>query len=397
MAAEEKNIPEGWPPPPGKRHGGRGTAKGFTPPRGMVPLIIMLMLVVFVVYVFVSGKGGIVDIADTEIAVLVNYVTGEETIITTPGVTIFMPWANEAFILDKAPNEFVMRGKQDIDFNHVRELSIRASDGSSFRFDEMVIQYQLIPSAAAVVLQDSGAGDAFKRNWVRAYARSVLRDEFGRYSSDEIADPSNYSTATASSKIELNRLLAPHGIEIIQIITPKPSFDVAVEKAIEDRKNANQEVERLQIEQTKLTQERIRKLAEMERTKAAEFEQVLGTLTADKIIADKNQVKVEKTADAYMIAQVNAGKALEGEKLQKARALEVSARKEAEGLRARVEALEARGEILVRERLAEKLATVNFRVVPYRRDPTPVRIEHIGSTHPDLVPVGTSTRTGGIR
>ena len=164
MAAEEKNIPEGWPPPPGKRHGGRGTAIGFTPPRGMIPLIIMAMLLVFVVYIFVSGKGGIVDISDTEIAVLVNYMTGEERIITTPGITIFMPWANEAFIFDKAPNEFVMRGRTDLDFNHVRELSIRASDGSSFRFDEMVIQYQLIPSAAAVVLQDSGEGDAFKRN-----------------------------------------------------------------------------------------------------------------------------------------------------------------------------------------------------------------------------------------
>jgi hypothetical protein len=36
-------------------------------------------------------------------------------------------------------------------------------------------------------------------------------------------------------------------------------------------------------------------------------------------------------------------------------------------------------------------------VVPYRRDPTPVRIEHIGSIHPDLVPAGTTTRTGGNR
>ncbi|HIC24245.1 MAG TPA: hypothetical protein EYO84_12495, partial [Planctomycetes bacterium] len=96
MPADEKNIPEGWPPPPGKRPGGRGPVGGFTPPRGMIPVIIMLLLVGFVVFIFVSGKGGIVDVSVTEIAVLVNYVTGEETIITTPGVTIFLPWANEA-------------------------------------------------------------------------------------------------------------------------------------------------------------------------------------------------------------------------------------------------------------------------------------------------------------
>ncbi len=396
-AAEKKNIPDGWPPPPGKRPGGRGSAAGFNPPKALIPLILLILLLAGTLFLFISGKGGIVDIADTEVAVVVNYLSGEEMIISTPGVTIFVPWLNEAFILDKSPNEFVMEGSKDLSTNHVRELSVRAKDGSSFRFSSMKIQYQLIPSKAAVVLQNSGSADSFKRNWVRAFARSVLRDEFGSYSSDEIADPSNYSTATVNSKIRLNKLLEPHGIEIIQIITPKPSFDAAVEQAIEDRKNANQEVERLRIEQTKLTQEEMRKLAETERTKASEFEQTLGLLKAEKINAEKDAIEVIKSADAYKITQVNAGKAQEGKKIQEARALEESARKEAEGLAARVKALESRGEILVREQLAKKFTTVQFRVVPYRRDPTPVRIEHIGATHPDLVPAADSSRRGGNR
>lgn len=398
MAADEKkNIPDGWPPPPGKRSGRGGVPGGFQPPKALLPLIFLVILLGAVLFLFLSGKGGIVDIADTEVAVVVNYLSGEESIVDVPGVTIFVPWLNEAFILDKSPNEFVMEGSKDLSTNHVRELSVRAKDGSSFRFTSMTIQYQLIPAQAAVVLQNSGSGESFKRNWVRAFARSVLRDEFGSYSSDEIADPSNYSTATVNSKIRLNRLLEPHGIEIIQIITPKPSFDVAVEKAIEDRKNANQEVERLRIEQTKLTQEEIRKLAETERTKASEFEQTLGLLKAEKINAEKDAIQVMKAADAYRITQVNSGKAQESQKIQEARAQEESARKEAEGLDARVTALEKRGEILVRESLAEKLATVNFRVVPYRRDPTPVRIEHIGATHPDLVPPADGSRRGGSR
>ena len=163
------------------------------------------------------------------------------------------------------------------------------------------LQYQLIPSEAARVLQDSGPGEAFKRNWVRAFARSVLRDEFGRYSSEDIADPSNYTTATNQSKNRLNEYLKTHGIEILQIITPKPSFDIKVENAIEDRKNANQEVERLRIEQAKLINELERKLAETERTKASEYEQALGKLEADKINAEKDRVQIEKSADAYKI------------------------------------------------------------------------------------------------
>jgi hypothetical protein len=200
-----------------------------------------------------------------------------------------------------------------------------------------------------------------------------------------------------NSKIKLNKLLEPHGIEIIQIITPKPSFDTAVEQAIEDRKNANQEVERLRIEQTKLTQEEIQLMAEAERTMASEFELTLGLLKADKINAEKDRIQVEKSADAYKITELNSGLALESKKIQEARALDASARKEAEGLTARVEALETRGSILVREKLAEKLASVSFKVVPYRRDPTPVRIEHIGSSHPDLVPAANLNRNGGRR
>ncbi|OUU24287.1 MAG: hypothetical protein CBC13_03865 [Planctomycetia bacterium TMED53] len=292
--------------------------------------------------------------------------------------------------MDKSPNEFEMKGTRNIDYNHVQELSVRASDGSSFKFNEISLQYQLIPSETAKILQDSGPGDAFKRNWVRAFARSVLRDEFGRYSSEDIADPSNYTTATTKSKERLNEYLKDHGIEILQIITPKPSFDVKVENAIEDRKNANQEVERLRIEQAKLINELERKLAETERTKASEYEAALGKLEADKINAEKDRVKVEKSADAYKITQMNQGKAEEAKKTQEARALDTRARKQAEGLLARVAALEKQGEVLVREELSKLFQRVRFSVVPYRRDAAPVRVEHL------LPPTGGSAGSSGI-
>jgi membrane protease subunit HflC len=328
-------------------------------------------------FLVLTGRAGIVNIADTEVAVIVNYITGEEEVVRTPGVAFFIPWLNDAYVMDKSPNEFEMTGERDLDYNHVQELEVRASDGSKFRFDSLSLQYQLIPGDAALVLQDSGPRDSFKRNWVRAFARAVLRDEFGRYSSEAIADPSNYMTATSESKIRLNKFLNPHGIEILQIITPKPIFVAEVEKAIEDRKNANQEVERLRIEQTKLVNELDRKLAETERTKASEYEEALGILGASKINAEKEQVKIEKSADAFKISQINEGKAEQLRKEAEARAFENAAIKSAEGLVARVKALEMRGEILVREELARLFQRVRFSVVPYRRDPSPVRVEHL--------------------
>jgi hypothetical protein len=49
-------------------------------------------------------------------------------------------------------------------------------------------------------------------------------------------------------------------------------------------------------------------------------------------------------------------------------------------LQKRVEALEQRGRVVVREALIEKLLDVKFTMLPYSRDPEPRRIEHVQSS-----------------
>ncbi len=365
----------------------------FSPRKLILPLIFLILLVGGVA-AFVTGQGGVVDVADTEVAVVINYLTGNEELITTPGLVIFIPWLQQAYLFDKSPNEFVMEGQQDNNFNHVRELTVRAKDGSSFRFETLKIQYQLIPGRTADVLNDSGDGESFKRNWIRASARSILRDEFGKYSSEEIADPSSYELAVAAATTRLDTVLEAHGIDVTQVIIPRPKFDEVVEQAIEKRKNANQEVQRLGIELEKLTNVRERTLAQVERDKAEIYESVLGILEGERITAEKEKIKLMKNADAMKIEQANKGAAIEASSIQEARALEEKARKDAEGLVARVAALEQRGDILVREKLAEKYATIRFNIVPYRRDPAPVRIEHLGAV-PQVQPARQTPRRGG--
>ncbi len=384
--ADDKGFPDFGP-----GAGGSGPGGGFRKPNfagakielpqgkgwiwGAAAVVVLLVMV----GVIITGRGGLVEVDDTEVAVVMNYFTGEKELVATPGYKIFMPFAEQAYLFDKSPNKFLMEGDRDLDANHVRRLTVRANDGSNFWFETLEIQYQLIAAEAALVLADSGPGDAFKQNWVRAYARSVLRDVFGQYSAEEMADPTTFSQATPQARERLNDLLKPHGIRIIQVITPKPRFEDRYEQAIQDRKVANQSVERLKAQGIQLEKERDRRLGEVERDKATEFEQLLGTLEAERIGAERDQVRLEKEADAYKIKLVADGRAAENRMLQEAVALETKARKEAEGLRARVEALAARGDILVREALAEKLAQIVFNVVPYRRDPSPTRIEHLGA------------------
>ena len=89
-------------------------------PMAVPGFLLALILGVFL-FLVLTGRAGIVDISDTEVAVVVNYLTGEEEVIITPGVAFFLPWLSEAYVMDKSPNEFQMKGNVNIDYNHVRE------------------------------------------------------------------------------------------------------------------------------------------------------------------------------------------------------------------------------------------------------------------------------------
>ena len=230
-----------------------------------------------------------------------NYVTGNRTVITTPGYQIYLPFLEEVFKLDRTPQKFEMEGRRALSYNHVPFLTVRAMDGSNFSFDELEIQYAVIPGDAAVILDDSGPGDGFKREWIHAYARSILRDEFGRYSAVDVADPTSYQAARIASEERLRAMLAQHGVELIQVICPKPRFDPDYEQAIEDRKVADQEVEKLREEESRLLNERERVLAAAQKEKEIEWQSLQGTLIKALLNAEQEQIQVEKAADAYAV------------------------------------------------------------------------------------------------
>lgn len=217
---------------------------------------------------------------------------------------------------------------------------------------------------------------------MRAYSRSILRDEFGRYDAVGVADPANLQVAGAASTDRLNELLEPHGIRIVQIVTETPSFDAEYEQAIEDRKVADQEVERLEVERSKLMQQRERKLAAVDKVKEIERTQLEGDLVRLVKEAEKDQIRVEKSADAYRVEREAEGLAARDRMVFEAEGLTAKYTKEAEGLIARAEALEKRGAVVVREALIEKLRNVRFTLIPYSKDPSPKRLEHTDTRDP---------------
>lgn len=375
---------EGWPPGgDGKGRGrGKGTGKSRLVPGGRPPLLVMVAgvvagaMVLLGIVMGLTGNLGVRVISPEEVGVVVNYITGKENVVPTPGYQFYVPFVEEVYTFDRRTQNFVMEGTKYVNQNHVPLLTVRASDGSNFRIDDLQIQYEIIPGDAQMLLHDSGPGENFKEGWIKGYARSVLRDEFGRYSAVEVADPTIYKQAPEQAKTRLNEFLEPHGIRVVLIKTPNPTFDEQYEHAIESRKEADQEVERLKEYFQQLEQERSRRLAAVQREKSVEMEALKGELEKIRLNAERERIEVTKGADAHAIQRAAEGEAQRAQRLAEAEGLEEKYRKEAEGITARAKALEERGEVVVREAIIQKLASIDFTLIPYNRDPSPKRLEH---------------------
>lgn len=385
----------GFDPPWGKKKRKNRGGGGPNYPDPPLPVKIAAGLLVVVILVLgtlgLTGKLGLTRVEANEVAVRVNYLTGTETVVITPGYQFYVPFLMDIYKFDGTTQEYVMAGNSYRKTNIAPYLTVRANDGSNFWFDELKIQYELIPGAADTLLTDSGLGDTYKQEWIKAYARSVLRDEFGRYSAVDAADPTTYKAAPEEARRLMNEILEPHGITVVRIITPNPQFDDRYEAAIEQRKEADQEVEELRARVEQLVQEREQRLAAVRKEKEVEMQELRGTLAKDLLAAEQAAIRVTKAADAFSTERTAEGRAVEARLTAEAQGLTAKYTKEAEGIESRAKALEQRGEVVVREALVEKLLGVQFTLVPYSRDPAPTRLEHDGTTA-RFVPV----ESGGV-
>ncbi|MDP6989898.1 MAG: SPFH domain-containing protein [Planctomycetota bacterium] len=394
--SESGDIPTNWPPDEGEAARRRLAGGGRPPIIVIVASTLFAVLLLGALGLIVSGKAGVASVADNEVAVKVNYLTGGKEVITTPGIKVYIPIAQEVFVFDKRSQEFTMEGREATSNNHVSRLTVRAGDGSNFWFDSLTVHYEIIPGDAEILLQDSGPGDAYKEEWIRAHARSILRDEFGRYSAVEVANPTVYNAAPIEAAKRLNEILASHGIRVTKIPVPDPKFDPEYEHAIETRKEADQEIQRLRAEEETIVEERGRRLASVEKEKEIERQDLEGDLQKELLASQEFAIQVKRGADATKIARVAEGEASKAEMLERARGLEAKFRKEAEGIAKQAEALEQRGEVVVREAIIEKLRQIRFTLVPYSRDPAPKRLEHTGAK-PTMPLIDETSFTNGGR
>ncbi len=316
------------------------------------------------------------EIEPGEVAVRVNNVTGEVETMTRPGLIVELPFGiHDVFVVDTSSQSFHMKGDSNQDELNVKELTVRASDGSEFIFNDTTIIYRVIPERGADVIRDSGHEHRF-RMWMLPYARSILRDEFGRESTISVSDPSHFGEATNRARDRLNELLNPHGIEVTSIVTPRPRFTDEYESLVEARNEAENALSVISSELARAETDRARRLAEVDRDQNKIIQEKRAGLEAQLATAVTDQTQAKRQADSYKIEKIGAGQA----SLSAARrtATELKGQLDAQYLtrRAEIDAFRNQPVERVMERLGERLVGVTIDIQPWTNDAQPSRVQY---------------------
>ncbi len=321
-----------------------------------------------------ASLGSFASIEPGQVAVRVNNITGGEDTITQPGWLVQLPFGvHSVYILDAAPQTFTMRGDVNADALNVRELTVRASDGSNFHFQDTKIIFQIRGDEAARVIGDAGQERAFVE-WMRPYARAILRDEFGRESTISVSNPASFGEATERAKSRLNELLGSHGLLVTQIVTPRPQFNDEYEKLIEERNALGNQLEVIKSNLAAALTQRERRLAEVDRDQNRVIQEKRTELESALASAVATQADTTREVDTYRIAKLGQGQADLSAAERQAEELKGQLEANYRRRKAEIDAFRTQPLERVMERLGERLSGVTINIQPWADDATPSRV-----------------------
>ncbi len=351
-----------------KVHQLRSSLSGL-PAIGGIILPIAAAVVTLVVFLF-----SFTTIDPGQVAVRVNNLTGGQEAITQPGLALRVPMLHSLHVIEARPQSFSMKGSQSVDALNVTQLTVRASDGSNFHFDEFTLIFQIKGDEAVQSVRDAGIGDGYLE-WMKPFARSVLRDEFGRESTIDVSDPSRYGGAASRSKDRLNEILGPHGILVSQLVTPRPKFNEKYESAIEQRNALGNQLEVITSNLRTAETARSRELAEVDQQQNKIIQERRAALESELAEAVAKQAGTKRETDTYRIETVAQGQASLSASTR--RALELQGELDAmySARKAEIDAFRTQPVERVMERLGERLKGITIDIQPWANDATPSRVK----------------------
>ncbi|MBI4845742.1 MAG: prohibitin family protein [Candidatus Omnitrophica bacterium] len=266
--------------------------------------------------------------------------------VYAPGTTyFFMPFFNDWHTFDAKLRNMEMTIKQG-EGAHFEpdDVLFKTIDGNDISLD-IIIAYRIIPEKTPYILEYVANDNRnLEEKIVRPIARNITRDLFGELKTEDFY-VANKRTEKADQVLkELNLVMSKYGVIVENVLPKDYRFNPAYQKAIEDKKVADQVAERFKSEVNATVEEY------KQRLESAQGE-------VNKMVAASNG-EYEKSriqADAYYEQQSRIAKAIE-----------IEAVAEAKGIEKTVEALNSSGGItMVKMKMAEALAGKPIYLMPF--------------------------------
>ena len=248
---------------------------------------------------------------------------GVEEKVYEPGITyFFLPFINDwhTFNLKLQNLEFSYDERRG-DRSVKDDLLFKTIDGNDISLD-MTIAYRIDRKKAYLILQNVAENDKeLKEKIVRTISRSKPRDIFGELKTEEFYDANKREAQSLKAKEVLQKIMEPMGIIVENVYTNDYRFNNKYQKAIEDKKIADQLVEKNKSAQHATEEEYKRKLEDAKGDVNKMIADVDGEFQKAKIEVDAyfekqkliaEAIKTEGIAEAKGITEMNKAMASAG-------------------------------------------------------------------------------------
>ncbi|MCW8129470.1 MAG: SPFH domain-containing protein [Planctomycetota bacterium] len=319
-----------------------------------------------VVYMALSAMGSCATmVSNTEVAIIVNNVTGSVTRQEFGGMVFHLPLGlSSVYKVDKSQRVlYLTHGHTNSEHPEGDQVNIKTNDGSNVEMDVEIV-YQLQAAFAEQAYRELGDKENID-DILRALTRSAIRSHFGELSTLEISEPLHRAQRLKATQQNLAEDVLPMGIEIVSITAQNFQFDPEYDRIIRDRKEADQILTNQKDYQEAAVEEGKRMVAEATRDKQTALAQLDGDLSKKLIVAEGEAKRIVTKAqqEAYQ-AEREGDIALKSSE-QEAAALEAEGARKAEAMAKLFAAYEKGGEGLVKEALVKFYDGITIRAVPY--------------------------------
>jgi len=266
--------------------------------------------------------------------------------IYSPGATyFFLPFFNDWHTFDTKLQNMEMTESVGVGAHYGRDdLVFKSIDGNDISLD-VIIAYRINPEKAPYILEYVARNNReLEEVIIRPITRNLTRDMFGELETEDFYVSSMRTEKADKVIAALNEILNNYGV-IVESVLPKDyRFNPAYQKAIEEKKIADQMAERFKSEVNATVEEYHEKL-----------QRAQGEVNKMVASADGEFAKAKIQADAYFEQQSLIAKAIEAEALA-----------EAQGIEKMIEALNSSGgATMVKLKIAESLLGKQIYLLPF--------------------------------